>query len=271
MRFFLGTHRPTWLARTDVSLFVSRRTMPRTGVLPRALGPWALDSGGFSELSMHGRWETSPEQYADEVRRFASEIGNLEWAAIQDWMCEPHVRQLTGLTVEEHQRRTVESYATLRKLAPEMPWAPVIQGWTLGDYLAHVKLYASAGIDLAGLPVVGVGSVCRRQNTMSASHIIGFLHDLHGLRNLHGFGFKVSGLTSLVRSAVLTGTTVELASADSLAWSYQARRERPMDGCTGHINCANCLRFALDWRARLLASLEKAARPEPTLFAGGAA
>jgi len=58
-----------------------------------------------------------PKQYADEVRRFRAEIGNLAWAAPQDWMCEPAViaggkvgRETfkgTGLSVPAHQTLTV--------------------------------------------------------------------------------------------------------------------------------------------------------------------
>jgi hypothetical protein len=54
----------------------------------------------------------------------------------------------------------------------------------------------------------------------------------------HGFGVKKAGLRSY-------GT--HLASADSLAWSYNARYSPPMPGCA-HKSCANCLRWALRWR-----------------------
>lgn len=255
VRFFLGTHRPGWLARTDVPLFVSRRTMP-AGRLPVARGPWALDSGGFSELSLFGAWQTSPSAYVDEVRRFASEIGHLEWAAIQDWMCEPVILARTGLSVLEHQRRTVDSYLCLRDLAPELPWAPVLQGWARGDHLRHADQYARAGIDLRSLPVVGVGSVCRRQGTLSALLILQELRH-EGFANLHGFGFKVAGLASLAGLAQACGRPYALASADSLAWSFQARREPPLPECHGHQSCANCLRYALEWRDHVLASLER--------------
>ena len=40
-----------------------------------------------------------------------------------------------------------------------------------------------------------------------------------------------------------------LASADSLAWSFEARRSAPLVGCV-HTNCANCLRYAAAWRER---------------------
>jgi hypothetical protein len=44
--------------------------------------------------------------------------------------------------------------------------------------------------------------------------------------------------------------TVKLASADSLAWSARGRNE---PGCEpGHATEANCLSFALSWRAELL-------------------
>jgi hypothetical protein len=46
-----------------------------------------------------------------------------------------------------------------------------------------------------------------------------------------------------------------LASADSMAWSYAARREPPLPGCTGHKNCANCLRYAGRWRDNVLSRL----------------
>jgi O-acetyl-ADP-ribose deacetylase (regulator of RNase III) len=32
--------------------------------------PWALDSGGFTELSLHGRWKATPAAYVAAVRRY---------------------------------------------------------------------------------------------------------------------------------------------------------------------------------------------------------
>ena len=128
MIFFLGIHEPAWMARTDVPLFVSRRRLVRRKTMPRARGRWALDSGGFTELSMHGRWTVPSAQYAAEVRRFRDEIGGLEWAAPQDWMCEPFITRKTGRTVAEHQRLTVANLLELRSIAPDLPWVHVGQG-----------------------------------------------------------------------------------------------------------------------------------------------
>ncbi|MFG2694834.1 hypothetical protein [Kitasatospora sp. NPDC048407] len=243
LRFFLGTHQPDWLARTAVPLFVSHRRLAHRKTLPRAAGMWALDSGGFTELSMHGEWRTEPAAYLTAVRRFSDEIGNLAWAAPMDWMCEPWIVQNTGLSVAEHQRRTVANFLHLRHSAPDLPIVPVLQGWELGDYQRCADLYEKAGIDLAAEPVVGLGSVCRRQATGEAALIVAALAD-RSLK-LHGFGFKTLGLR-------LAGH--RLASADSLAWSFEARRKPPLPGHT-HKNCANCLPYALAWRTRLLGSL----------------
>lgn len=69
---------------------------------PIARAPWALDSGGFTELDTPPhRWTTTPAEYIEAVQRYATEIGRLEWAAPQDWMCEPWIVQKTGLSVRE--------------------------------------------------------------------------------------------------------------------------------------------------------------------------
>lgn len=256
-RFFLGAHHPHWLADArfaDVPLFVSHRALARYRTLPHAVGSWALDSGGFTELSLHGRWTLPPADYARAVLRYRDEVGGLVWASPQDWMCEPVMLRATGLTVDEHQRRTIASVQELRALGA--PVIPVLQGWGLWDYLRHVEDYDRAGIDLRAEPVVGVGTVCRRQQTGMASTLMHMLH-AEGIRT-HGFGFKATGLRAAHDA---------MTSADSLAWSYHARREPPMAGHGArHKNCANCPDFALDWRADLLASLPRVSGWTAPLF-----
>lgn len=253
MKFYLGTHRAAWLSQTCVPLFVSRRAMPKQR-FSRATCRWALDSGGFTELTIHGRWTVEPREYADEVRNYAEEVGRMDWAAIQDWMCEPAVisggtisgRRApgTGLSVEEHQHLTTQSLLDLERIAPEVPWSPVLQGWDLSDYAKHLEIYARAGVDLHAYPVVGVGSVCRRQATDEIAEVFAELSRT-GLR-LHGFGVKRGGLLKAAH---------HLTSADSLAWSFAARRQKLLlPECEGeqHKNCANCMRWALKWREKII-------------------
>lgn len=239
--FYLGTHRPHWLASADVPLFVSRRWMPKR--LPRARTRWALDSGGFTELKDHGQWTITPYQYAAEVGRFSDEIGLLDFAAPMDWMCEPQILAKTGKSIREHQYRTVANYLHLRDLNSGLPFIPVLQGFTLDDYLRCADIYADNDVDLtAGL--VGLGTICRRQNMVEAEVIVRRLAG-EGVA-LHGFGVKITGLDWY-------GDALE--SADSMAWSYRARKEARAGarGDCGKNSCANCLHYALDWRADVLA------------------
>jgi len=266
LRFFLGSHHPAWLATSPVPLFVSDRRLRRYRRLPRAAQAWAADSGGFTELSMNGTWDhgPTPGQYIDRVRRYHHEVGMLAWVAPQDWMCEPFILARTGLTVARHQQLTVANYLRLRDLAadadlPANLVTPVVRGWQADDYLRCVDLYARNGVDLARVPLVGVGSVCRRQSTDDAGRILSSLHSV-GVTRLHGFGFKVQGLQRF--GALLT-------SADSLAWSYAARRQPPLPGYTTHINCADWPRYAYRWHQRHIAPLltpRAAAWIQPSLF-----
>lgn len=239
MLFYLGTHLPSWLGRTSVPLFISHRRLTAQKTWHEATGPWALDSGGFSEVSMFGEFQTTPEVYAKRVGEYSAAIGPMDWAAPQDWMCEPFIVAKTGLSVAIHQQRTIDNYLDLKALGG--PFIPVLQGWQEGDYHRHMDMYARAGIDLLAEPVVGVGSVCRRQNTDEAARIFGSLADT-GIRT-HGFGVKTSGLSKF-------GHLLE--SADSMAWSFHARRDSVRLPGHPHMKCSSCLPYALQWRERVV-------------------
>lgn len=236
--FYLGTHRASWLRLTDVPLFVSIVQLRRRRTFPKARGRRAFDSGGFTELALRGQWTVDDRTLAADVRRAVDGVGMPDFATPRDWMCEPHMLAKTGKTIADHQARTIESLVTLRAIAPEVPWMPVLQGWQCDDYLDHIDQYRAAGIDLTTEPIVGVGTICKRQASTKAARIIRAIA-LQRVR-IHAFGVKADGIR-------LFGDYIE--SADSMAWSFVARR-RPilMDGCVGHINCANCLRWALEWR-----------------------
>jgi hypothetical protein len=242
LRFYLGSHRSHWLGKVAVPLFVSHRTLAPRKSLPAASAPWALDSGGFTELGTYGGWRTSEADYVRAVRRYQDEIGWLDFAAPQDWMCEPGILAQTGLSVIDHQRRTVDNYLRLRESG--LPFIPVLQGWERDDYLRCVDLYEASGVRLGDEVRVGLGTVCRRQAMTEAERIVLSLRPLR----LHGFGMKVTGLQ---RYGYL------LASSDSMAWSFAGRLRRPnlTPDCSRRA-CAHCLDYALKWRGRVLASLD---------------
>jgi hypothetical protein len=262
--FLLGVHMPSWLepgrGREEgitVPAFISQNRLIGRKTMPAARGPVCIDSGGFMILKNHGGWPVTSREFADRSRRIFDALGpqHVGWFAPQDWMCEPVMIDGgtfmgqhfvgTGLTIAEHQRRTVANYLQLRDLAPDLPFIPVLQGWTRDDYLRCVDTYAAAGIDLEAEPVVGLGSVCRRQATTEIGQITSTLAGL-GLR-LHGFGVKIRGLELYAD---------HLTSADSMAWSYDGRRTPGCAHGSSAKNEANCMPFALAWRERVLALLD---------------
>lgn len=238
--FYLGTHRPSWLARTDVPLFISAVTMRKQRTIPKARGPLGGDSGGFSMLDQFGYWPIDDQTLGTEAVMWAEQAGReFDFFAPRDWMCEPHMLAKTGKTIADHQALTIESVVELRARFPSVRWLPVLQGQHPDDYQSHIEQYAAAGLHLQLWPRVGVGSVCRRQGSAEAEAIINRVADL-GIR-AHAFGVKVDGLKRYGH---------RIASSDSMAWSAVARKRKIlMPGCTGHANCANCMRWALEWRS----------------------
>ena len=244
MTFYLGTHVLNHLEKTDVPLFISRRAFDKRKSSLNAKGTWALDSGGFTELNMHGKWTLTEQEYIDRVNNI-NRTPNLLWVAQQDWMCEPFVVEKTGLTIKEHQKRTVNNLIKLRKLDSKVHIIPVLQGYSLDDYKNCFEMFESNNIDLRSEPLVGLGSVCRRQNTNDIERIVKYF--FHKDIKLHGFGVKINGMKRY-------GEMLE--SSDSLAWSYDARWTKRH--CSIHKenpttkNCANCLQYALEWREKVI-------------------
>ncbi|WP_049808494.1 hypothetical protein ABL850_15685 [Variovorax paradoxus] len=216
MRFFTGLHQPSDARHFD-GAFVSVNRL-RTRKAPMAVGDWIMDSGAFTEISRHGGYRHDVSSYAAEIRRWAANgSGKLLAAAAQDYMCEPFIVQITGLSVAEHQRLTIERYDALRAEDTAGVYIlPVLQGFEPADYVRHVEAY---GDRLAHGAWVGVGSVCKRNG--SPDQVAAVLMAIKGARPdllLHGFGLKTTALAHpFVRSM--------LHSADSMAWSFAARKQ----------------------------------------------
>jgi hypothetical protein len=235
------------IEKTDFPLFISFRRLIKRKKKPfQQNSKVCVDSGGFSELTLNSKWTIKPGEYVKELERLCSLGLEIEWAAQQDWMCEPFMLKKTGLTVKEHQKLTVENFIELKSFETEIHFIPVLQGQRIEDYLHHLKMFEEAGFDLKNEKIVGVGSVCRRQHTDEIGQIMEALSK-RGL-NLHGFGVKKAGLKKYGHL---------LKSADSMAWSFQARYEKKSTSCQSKSkNCANCLHYALEWRQNLLNEIQ---------------
>lgn len=243
MRFYLGTRYPGWLKKAEVPLFLSWNTAARTRVTAQV--PWALDSGGFTQIAKHGEYQCTPDAYAGDVRRLVDHVGQLQFAVVQDWPVNALALDASGLTPDEHQRRTIQSALDLMMIDPDLPWAPVLTGASSSDYLRHADAYAVAGIDLTRSPVVTVGALVGRPakdqiDIIDATARLGV--------PLHGLG---------VKGRVLRGYASALSSADSMAWSFRARRAGvPLCSAdASHKVCSSCLLYASQWAQNLTSDL----------------
>lgn len=253
--FYLGVHRGRWLEDHrfhGVPLFLTYNLLSqyrRHGdAFPKGIATdWALDSGAYTEITTYGEWRDDPDTFGGRVYRFLGDVGRPpDFVAPQDWPCEPAALAASGLTVRDHQELTIDSYLWCIREFPHAPWMPVIQGWTVPQYLDHMEMYRAAGVDLAAEPRVGLGSVCRRDSTAAIAAVVHALWS-RGIR-LHGFGVKRDGLAAVGHM---------LASADSMAWSATARRSRiKLPACTHPGPCNNCPDYALTWRRDTLAALD---------------
>ncbi len=244
--FYLGAHRPNWIAKTDVPLFLTHSILSSVRTLPEATAPIAIDSNAFTMLKAHGSWQVNPHEYVAVVRR-AVAAGQVDFVFTQDWPCAPIVLKKTGLAVREHQRRTIDSYKQLQDIAPELPWTPVLQGWTVGDFDECAELYEK---EVGGWRerVIGLGSLVRPDSyPLSVAMIVSNFLD-EGLR-VHALGVKIRVLEALhqIATTKIDGWLQKL-SVDSMAWSLNARYNN---------GDRNSLDTALDWRTALLARFER--------------
>jgi hypothetical protein len=212
--FYVGLHNPSharYFDRSMVSYAVLRRRQSMFEV-----DRWMLDSGAFSELLLYGKYRDEPEVYGRDVRIKWSRCGNLLAAVTQDYMCEEIMLAKTGLSVEDHQRLTIERYdRILQEVRGRAYILPVLQGYEPEEYLKHLGMY---GKRITTGAWVGVGSVCKRNSNVGAIEKVLYtiLEERPDIR-LHGFGLKTTALQSeLVRYC--------LYSCDSMAWSDAARK-----------------------------------------------
>ncbi len=212
MLFYLGTHmvnHAKYFERCFISINVLRRRRSDFEVQH-----WILDSGAFTELLRHGEYQHSVEEYATEINRWAA-CGNLEMAVTQDYMCEPFMLEKTHMTIKQHQELTIVRYDRLCALS-SVPIMPVLQGYSPLDYLQHLDMYG-ARLSL-GLRV-GVGSICKRNgNPIAIIEVLKAIKLNRPDLRLHGFGVKTISLRDTLICSLLY-------SADSMAWSYAARKQ----------------------------------------------
>lgn len=211
MIFFTGLHMPNharYFERCFISINRLEHRKSDFGVKE-----WILDSGAFTRVST-GVGHMPTREYAEHIRRW-KQCGRLLAAVCQDFMCEPFILEQTGLCVGDHQVMTTKNYRLLSMEGTGVYIMPVLQGFAPEEYREHISIY---GRSLQEGAWCGVGSVCKRNTDVG--QIWAVLNAIRTVRpdlRLHGFGLKQTALQRIrVREL--------LYSADSMAWSYAARK-----------------------------------------------
>ena len=190
----------------------------------------ALDSGGFTAMRAGGyRWSVA--EYVEFVATNGGDGAQpipWSWWAAMDYCCEPEIAPNRA----EVQRRMAATVASYQETLEHLAWwrgegdaetpdpVPVLQGRTVADYLWS----ADATAEVRALPtLVGVGSVCRRPVGEIVAIVDALDRALPGHVRLHLFGAKGAALPHLAAYD-------RVASVDSMAWDYRARRAAHDDG-----------------------------------------
>lgn len=138
MKFYTGmfhAHTADKVDRAFISVNVLKK---RKSGFP--VKEWIMDSGAFTTINKHGGYPEPVSEYAKEIKRWKGN-GNLIAAVSQDYMCEAWMLEKTGLTVNDHQRLTIERYDQLIAEDTGVCIMPVLQGYDPQDYLKHLEMY----------------------------------------------------------------------------------------------------------------------------------
>lgn len=216
----------------------------------------AIDSAGFVAMNEWGEFPWSPSQYADFAAGMYAcaerDGGSIAFVSSLDLCVEAEIAHDRAEVIARSMRtaalydQTVEEFA-LRGLPGPMP---ILQGRDPVDYAISAEALG-ASLDWSNVPLVGLGSVCRRPLT-GRDGLIAIIDELDRFLppgpKVHLFGVKSGAATALAGHP-------RIASIDSQAWAMRARREMP----TGRTN-ANTIAFAEAWLATQRAELAAAAR-----------
>lgn len=243
MKIYIGIWQVGHAKYIPQFMFSLRRLKNRKTPVPFNTYNWIMDSGAFSEININGKYTFTPQEYLRYV-----ELHQPPLFFNMDYMCEPFVLRKTGLTVKEHQEKTISNQIKIMDLLKnyniKSEFSGCIQGWKIEEYIEHIDMLKSQGLVTNKM---GVGSICRRNSREQIIEVLKAVKQELPNTNLHGFGIK----TDVLKERIIHDC---LDSCDSMAWSFSGRRNKK--SCTiceypNSKNCANCYKYMLNWYNRL--------------------
>lgn len=232
MRFYIGLHIPAHCDKFNDS-FISINILKKRVSDIHPIN-WILDSGAFTQIVTSGDFIETPKEYATLINRW-SRCGHMVAAVSQDYMCESFILNKWNRTVRQHQKMTVDRYYQILDENPSVHILPVVQGYTIDDYITCSDMY-----DFKPGTYVGIGSVYKRNKNIPEIREILSEIKKHTDFKLHGFGLKVTALSDKEIGSLLY-------SSDSMAWSFNARAEAGFKSP----NRANDWTYAMEYYNRI--------------------
>jgi hypothetical protein len=149
-----------------------------------------LDCGGFTLLNQYIDYPFSTVNLANLIARLRP-----HFYVPKDYPCEPEISRSLGLmSNQERIEATVKNAVALAEWEKQLPgqMVPVIQGYTLDEYLYCLRLHKKEGTIR---DYMAVGSMCRRISSNELGNLIPSLYyaaQKAGCTKLHYFGLKLS-------------------------------------------------------------------------------
>ena len=178
--------------------------------LPETVERVILDSGGFSFFSRWGDYPFTLEQYLDLVY-YIKDIHPLFRVVTLDYPCEPEIDRSQLMTNEERINKTVSNTVRCFDSDNTLPWLPVIQGYTIQEYLSCIDKYKDAGVMS---DYWAIGSICSRKGSpYQIRNILATIKKHHESKKIHSFGLSLKYLAD-------PQVFHSIYSSDSSAWNW---------------------------------------------------
>jgi len=183
--------------------------------LPATVENVILDSGGFAFFSRWGDYPFSLEDYLDLVYHVRDEHPLFRVATL-DYPCEPEINRRQLMTNDERIEKTISNAVECVQADKTLPWLPVIQGYTLNEYLDCIERYREVGLKS---DYWAIGSICSRKGSpLQIRQIITGIKRQLPTEKLHAFGL---GIPYLEDPQVFQS----IYSSDSAAWNWEISGE----------------------------------------------
>jgi hypothetical protein len=154
-----------------------------------------LDSGGASLFEQYSDYPFSLDAFVQWIKAMQETNDNkVKYVAILDYPCEPEINRKAFSTNQERIEATVRNaMKCFRHDISPAKWLPVLQGYSVEEYLHCLKLYKDQNLYL---DYIAIGSMCRRNDLDQIHKILKAIKERTDAK-IHLFGLTIKALKKL--------------------------------------------------------------------------